>query len=336
MQKFTTMLRVNVRRLLNLPLLYTHRNLWRVHPYRFASLAKIPINKPIFLLGVQGGGLTLLARMLRRHPVMVSVTGNNTYWAGPDEMQNVMGDFLPPQLTGLHSKIPPHPQYPRRDWLYAIDDLLPLYRQTAVNATPVIQSRFQKAIRLSLAIYAKDPAQARFIDKSQTYTVRLGLINALLSEYTPYFILVTRNPYALCYRAATQVKTLASLDLPLEKRLALAGQHWANSMKTALQDAPSVTNFKIIRFENLLTSPEETLKQICQFIELPYLPTMLPMPEDRFPLGATGSSKGDHKWYPLRTDVNRRYLEALEPWMVDVLDSHVGKLAVKWRYAPKE
>lgn len=330
------MLHVNARRLLNLPLLHARRNLWQVHPYRFMSLTRIPINKPVFLLGVQGGGLTLLTRMLRRHPEMVSVTGNNSYWAGPDEMQNVMGDFLPAQLTGLHAKIPPHPQYPNRDWLYAIDDLLPLYRRTARDATPELKKRFQKAIRIPLAIYAKNPAQARFIDKSQTYTVRLGLINTLLAESNPYFILVTRNPYALCYRSATRVKTLTSLNLPLKERLNLAGQQWANSMNAALEDASTIANFKVVRFEDLLVSPEKMLQKICQFTGLSWRPEMLPAPDDHFPLGSTGSSKGDHKWYPLRADVNQPYLGALEPWMMNLLDSHVGQLAAKWRYSPKE
>ena len=333
MQTFTTMLRLNARRLFNLPILYSRRHLWRFHPYRFASLAQIPISKPVFLLGVQGGGLTLLARMLRRVPPMVSVTGNHSYWAGPDEMQNVMGDFLPAQLTGLHAKIPFHPQYPHRDWLYAIDDLLPLYRHTAIDATPEIKARFQKAIRISLAIYAKNPAQARFIDKSQTYTVRLGLIHALLAESNPYFILVTRNPYALCYRAATRLKTLTTLQMPLAKRLELAAQHWSNSMKAALEDANSVDNFKVIRFEDLLLSTEKTLQHICNFIELHYQPTMLPAPADRFPLGATGSAKGDHKWYPLRPDVNQPYLELLETWMIDILEPYVAQWAEQWDYS---
>jgi len=90
------------RRLLNLPLLYVHYHLWRVHPRRLIHTRYgQSIDRPIFLLGVQGGGLTLVARMLRRHPYAVSVTGNSTYWAGPDEMQNVMGPYLPGELTGV-------------------------------------------------------------------------------------------------------------------------------------------------------------------------------------------------------------------------------------------
>ncbi len=328
--------KLSIRRTLNLPVYYWRRHLWRIHPHRFSTLSHIPLQKPVFLLGVQGGGLTLLARILRRHPDMVSVTGNYTYWAGPDEMQNVMGDFLPAELTGLHAKIPPHPDYPHRDWLYAIDDLLPLYRKTADDATPEIKARFQKAIRLALAIHAPNPSQARFIDKSQSFTVRLSLVNALLQETDPYFILVTRNPYAICYRAATKVNTLLNLQLPLRHRLVLAAQHWANSMQAVLTDAPTVRHFHILRFEDLLTSPEKEIKKVCEFLELTFKPTMLPAPTDQFPLGATGSSKGDAKWYPLRTNVNQPYLDALEKWMIDLLAPYVGQLATHWHYTPRE
>ena len=43
---------------------------------------------------------------------------------------------------------------------------------------------------------------SRFIDKSQIFTVKLSLINELLKENRPKFILITRDPYASCLRAA--------------------------------------------------------------------------------------------------------------------------------------
>jgi hypothetical protein len=299
------------------------------------NLDHIPIDQPIFLLGVQGGGLTLLARMLRRHPQAVSVTGNHKYWAGPDEMQNVMGDALPAALTGLHSKIPPHPDFPFRDGVYAIDQLLPLYRETSKAASPQLRRRFIKLIRLAIAMHAPSPTRARFIDKSQTYTVRLSLLNALLGKCSPYFILLTRNPYASCYRDAARIKSLQSLDIPLPDRLQLAAQHWSNSFNCALFDAAQVSNFLVQSFEELLRQPTETLERICSFLGLPFQERMLPTLDDVVPLGSTGSSKGDHKWYPLRSNVNHKYLNDLEPWMVDVLKPYVGDLAEKWHYTPK-
>jgi len=321
---------------LNLLLLYLRLHLWRVHPRRFLrDLEAIPIDRPIFLLGVQGGGLTLIARILRRHPDVISVTGNASYWAGPDEMQNVMGSFLPPELTGLHHKIPPHSRYPQRDNLYAIDELLPLYRKTAADATEEMARQFQRALRIALAIHARDVHRARFVDKSQTFTVRLSLVNALLRDCDPYFVLVTRNPYAMCFRAATRVRTLQQLNLPLETRLDLAAQHWANSFRCALEDAGEAAHFLVMRFEDVVREPERWVQELCAFVYLDFDPAMLPAPDHRFPLGAIGSSRGDHKWYPLRPKVNQPYLNALAPWMVDIIDGRVGELARRWHYSPE-
>lgn len=321
------------RKVFNLPTLWLRRWLWRIHPKRWsADLDDVPIDRPIFLLSVQGGGLTLITRMLRRHPDVVCVTGNHTYWAGPDEMQNVMGPMLPPALTGLQYKIPPHSQYPERGWLYAIDDLLPLYRQTETDATPHLREQFRRAIRIALKIHGSCLYPARFIDKSQTFTVRVALINALLEDCEPRFILVTRNPYAVCYRAAMRKTPLARLSRSDKERLSLAGQHWANSFYCALRDFVTVEHSHIVRFEDVLREPEEHIQTLCKFVDLDFSLSMLPAPDDTFPLGATGSSAGDNKWYPLRSDVNKKYLDRLESWMIDILNERVAALAYEWRY----
>jgi len=314
----------------------TRRNLWRIHPLRLSrQLDVIPIDRPIFLLGVQGGGLTLLARMLHRHPQVVYVTGNRAYWAGPDEMQNVMGPLLPTELTGIRHKIPPHPGYPRRSWLYAIDDLLPLYRKTSRDAAPAMACQFRRAIRLAIGMHAPDPRHARFVDKSQSFTVRLSLVNALLAPYRPHFVLVTRNPYAMIYRAAVQTTPISRLNRPIEDRLRLAAQHWRNSFLCALEDEPEVDRFFTLRFEDLLREPEECLRNICAFVGLSFRADMLPKPDHRIPLGSTGSIRGDHKWYPLRSDVNQRYLQDLKPWMLELIEPLVGTLARRWQYTPE-
>lgn len=94
-----------------------------VHPEK-GKIIPIPMHK--------GGGLTLLARMLRRHPQVVSVTGDHRYWSGADEMHTVFGPILPSELTGTRYKVPwpDHPVYkPPRSWTYACDELLPLLPQ---------------------------------------------------------------------------------------------------------------------------------------------------------------------------------------------------------------
>ena len=323
-----------LRKLLNLPLLYWHRYRWRISPTRITkTYQNQSIDRPIFLLGIQGGGLTLISRVLRRHSKAVSATGNFKYWAGPDEMQNVYGSILPSQLTGLHHKIPAAPQYPQRNSLYAIDDLLPLYRQTEANQTPELEHLFRNTIRFALNLHKTGDVKHRFVDKSQTFTVRLGLVNKLLEPYSPYFILVTRNPYAICYRYAA--KNYTELDISFEDKLTLASQHWANSFRCALQDAPSVSNLTILRFEDFLHAPDTHLRKICHFLDLSYEQTMLPAPNQNIPLGSTGSSTGDRKWYPIRNDVNQTYLDQLDQSMMNAIKKYVEPQASNWGYSPK-
>jgi hypothetical protein len=325
-----------VKGVLNSLLLESRRNLWRLHPLRFSrQLDRVPIDRPIFLLGVQGGGLTLLSRMLHRHSQAVFVTGSRANWAGPDEMQNVMGPALPPELAGLHHQIPPHSRYPHRDWLYAIDELLPLYRKTARDATPEMALQFQRAIRFAVALHSHDPNRARFVDKSQSFTVRLSLVNALLNGREPQFILVTRNPYAVVFRAAARATRISQMNLSLEGRLRLAAEHWRNSFQCALEDEKEVEHFTTARFEDLLREPEDCLRALCTFAELSYEPEMLPAADHRIPLGSTGSARGDRKWYPLRSDVNRPYLTSLQPWMIEIVDNYVRGFAERWNYSPE-
>jgi len=78
---------------------YWRRNNWFLYPRRFFDdYQDIEIDRPIFLVGNQGDGLTLVARMLRRHESVLSITGNHRYWSGADEMQNVMRCRLPRSL----------------------------------------------------------------------------------------------------------------------------------------------------------------------------------------------------------------------------------------------
>src|SRR6056297_2994992 len=95
------------------------RNNWLLDfSHFYKDFDDIKIDKPIFLLGVQGGGLTLISRTIRRQKNIVSVTGNNNYWYGADEMQNVLWPILPSQFTGIKHKFPSNKNFiTPRGWL---------------------------------------------------------------------------------------------------------------------------------------------------------------------------------------------------------------------------
>lgn len=277
------------------------------------------IEKPVFLLGTQGGGLTLLSRMLRRSPQAISVTGNHTYWAGADEMQNVLGPILPPSLTGIKHQAPPDEIFDiPRGWLYGTDQLIGKYRSDENDVDESDARRFRHILKWIGSRYSSGRTEnLRFVDKSQLYTVKVAYLNALLEDTDPRFVLVTRNPYAICYRSVDKARSLQRLAdrFSFQERLSLAAQHWANSMKYALQDSSKARHFLILGFEDFLRDPQAQLQDLCSFLDLEFTENMLPQPGDKFPLGTLRRSR----WYPLRVDVNDVYLESIDRESADII-----------------
>ena len=309
------------------------RNNWMLDPRSwFGKFQRVPIDRPIFLLGVQGGGLTLLSRMLRRHPDVVSVSGNHRYWSGADEMHTVFGPMLPPELTGTRYKapVPNHPVFkPPRSWTYACDELLPYYRKTARDATPELKRAFERAIRMCIARHALDKANARFVDKSQVYTVRVSLIRELLKEHNPKFVLLVNNPWAACYRAALgKAQDMERLKgkLSFKERLEICAQHWANSIRCALEDREE--DMMVVRFEDLLQEPERTLQLICEHVELEFSENMLPAPHHKIHFG----SRFRDRWYPLSPERALHYMEQATPQDMEIISARCGSLAKELGY----
>jgi len=127
---------MNLKKITNFIYYIYKRNNWIFDlPCCFKNFRNIKINQPIFLLSIQGGGSTLISRILRRNKDIVSVTGNNYYWYGADEMQNVLWPLLPSQLSGIKHKFPSRKKFIKpRGWLYATDELIDDYRNTEKDA----------------------------------------------------------------------------------------------------------------------------------------------------------------------------------------------------------
>ncbi|WP_082232887.1 sulfotransferase family protein [Halobacillus massiliensis] len=303
------------------------RNNWMVDFSRYyKKYIDLNLNSPIFLLGLQGGGLSLVSRMLRRNDKVVSVTGDSKYWTGADELQNVLGPILPPEFTGIKHKVPPHPEFDKpRGWLYATDELIDKYRLTSENVNEENKEKYINILKWTIYRQAKR-RDVRFTDKSQINTVKVSFLDKVLSEYNPKFILITRDPYALCFRSAQgkaySLKRLQS-KYSFHEILELASQHWANSIKAALEDGENMNNFKILKFEDILSEPQHNMKEICDFANLEYSEDMLPQPNHVIPFG----SKRKNRWYPLKPKLNNQYLNEITKEEIEIIDKHCGKYA---------
>jgi hypothetical protein len=297
------------------------------------SLDDVPIDRPVFILGVQGGGGTIIARTLYRHPLAVYASGNSDYWAGVDEIHNCHHTIkdLPESLihrsahfSNVDGKLECHPLYGyQRCWLYAIDELLPLYQRRASDADAGTATALQRVIRKVILAYAHDPGRARFIDMSQLYTIQASYVAKLLEGSRPRFILLTRNPYITCGRAVRKEYDNhgTRVELSVDQKTRCAIEHWDNSYRRALADGEQLEMIQV-RYEDFLDDPEGAIRKMCEFAELEFDPRQVPRAGQKIPLG----SLSEEKWYPLKRDENQRYLDSLTPELIRALNGRSADL----------
>ena len=295
------------------------RDRWRYSPRRrLRSVDEIPLDRPIFFLGVQGGGETIVGRCLRRHEAVVSMSGNSGYWTGIDELGAVRNRMarLPASLWGCKYRTDiEHPLFgPNHNSVYACDALLPFYRRTAEDAGEADGERYGRLLREHVAVYARDPRHARFFDKTHTNTLKLPLLAEYLRGCDPFFVLVVRNPYGWCYRAVRRKRPDHRVALAPEQELRLAAEHWTNSYRIALDDARHIPNVTVVRFEDFVAEPERVVRGLATFVGLDFDEAMVPRAGDRFPFATL---PGDRKWYPLFPD----------PWLAKVTDEDAVVIA---------
>lgn len=317
-------------------LIYTARMLsWAIDPRSYDTPPPLPIDRPIFLLGTQGGGLTLLARMLQRHPHVITAAGNHTYWTAANELQNVYGPIVPFDLTGLRYKAPHHPILTApRSWTFATKDLLPLYRRE--KAAIGVGDALKNIIRLSAQRHAIDRKKFRFLDKSQVFGVRVGMLHDILPDAR--FVLVPREPYVSVYRAASgkagDMKRLENI-IPYNERVRLCAEQYGNSMRAIFNDADRLKiDLHILPFETLLNEPEKSLRAVCAFTGLEYSNNMLPAAEHKMPLG----SRFLDRWYPIRTDVNDSYNTKIDQYgihVINMVNEYAGDVIERLGYSKR-
>jgi Sulfotransferase family len=288
------------------------RDRWRYSPRRLGrKVDRIPLDRPIFFLGAQGGGETIVGRCLRRSDAVVCMSGSSGHWTGTDELGVVRNRMarLPKTLWGCKFRTDiEHSLFgPNHNSVYASDTLLPFYRRTAEDAEEADGAAFRRLLREHLAVYAPDAHRARFFDKTHANTLKIPLLAEYLRGCDPFFVLVVRNPYSWCYRAVRRKRPAYRVALGPDEELRLAAEHWANSYRIALQDAATIPNVTLVRFEHFVADPEAVVRRLCNFTGLDFEPTMVPRPGDRFPFGTL---PGDRKWYPLFAD----------PWLTEVTD----------------
>lgn len=312
---------------------YWHRKpVWT--PRRlFIPLEEVQIERPVFFLGTQGGGLTLLTRMLRRNGEFVTIGGGSTFWTGNDEMDkfHVAPHQLPddfalrsPRYNNMTGADKEHPAFGvERTWVYATDEMLSDYRKTEEDYSEAIARQLRSYMRWSIRAHSDDGRRARFLDMSQSYALKVPLLRKIFPDAT--FVVVARNPFVMCWREATRRPEIDdkykdwNSRPSLEEAIRIAAEHWANTYSIALADLEEFGGGLTVHFEEALRHPEQAMQAICDHVGTGYSDDMIPQHTHRLPLG----SKEQSKWYPIRTDVNSKYLDSVTDEAIEIIASKI-------------
>lgn len=249
-------------------------------------------------------------------------------------MQNVAFDVLPENLRLRKRGVPVHSDSDLGDLaahLYASDALLPQFRVQAGDVDDETVQRLRGLVRTYLGSYGAFKAQPRFIDKSQSFSIKVPILRAAFPDAD--FLVISRNPYALCWGRSQgqhllKAQQLAGRPITQQELLALRSQHWRNSIQIALNDVQGAsTMFK--RFEDFLLNPAHELGHILNFLRLDGEPArFLPKASDTFPPGSVSTEK----WFPMQQDPNAKYLREIPDRDLSVMESEFGELAHKLGY----
>jgi len=317
-----------MNKFLNKAIWYYHREKWVKNAIVESTKTKkllneYKFNSPIFMVGLQGAGETLLGRIIRKSPEVVSVSGNYNFWFGPDEMHTVLGPILDRRLTGQLHKVPRRDLYGRRrGWAYASDSLLHYYKLDKEEVDIKLRKNLIYALRVIERFGIK--GSSRIFDKSQSYALKIPAIREILKESNPKFIAVVRNPFASVYRASFKTTHLSREKISNETRVKVAATHWNNTITRILDAEEEKSNdLLIVKIEDCLESWPELIPIILKHVNLDYNPSFLPSQYDIIPTWA----KRRERWYPVKKEVNKRYFDEIPKWVSDKVYEICGKNA---------
>ena len=198
------------------------------------------------MVGVPRSGTTLLRLMLDAHSQL----------AIPPETQ-----FLEPLLAtdNAESFVKTITTVPR--WPHFQLDPDELGRRVRALPTFTIAGGLRTFYRL----YAERFGKQRWGDKTPIYLVRMSQIQTLLPE--AHFVHLIRDGRDVALSLAP--RSWGPNSIPEVASM------WAHRIRCAREEAPRLHGYLEVRYEDLTSDPEGSLRRICDFLRLPWESTML-------------------------------------------------------------
>ena len=214
--------------------------------------------KPMpFVVGVNRSGTTLLRMMLDAHPELAIPPETHFLPALFKEMNKARKEgerMTPEQVTAFLTE--------HRRWGDFGLDPDELTRRLAALKRP----RPKLVLRAFYGLYAEGQGKPRYGDKTPGYVKQMGIVQRALPEARFIHLIRDGRDVALSREDRT-----AGEDLSVERHAKI----WKRRISRARRQAPRLKHYREFRYEDLVADPEPVLRQICDFIELPFDAAML-------------------------------------------------------------
>ncbi len=133
------------------------------------------------------------------------------------------------------------------------------------NVAAIKPFDLREAVRALYRLYAEKFSKSRWGDKTPHYVRRMPVIQGLLPE--AYFIHIIRDGRDV----AMSVKDLWFGADSVED----AARRWRGSVEKARRHSRKLPHYLEVRYEDLVTDAESTLRKITDFVDLPWNQSML-------------------------------------------------------------
>lgn len=267
-----------------------------------------------FIVGTGRCGTTLLRVMLDAHPLL-SIPPETHFLAeviaSSSELDNLPGAFLDAVTRS-------------RNWSnFQVDASTLLDRVSRIDPFDT-----GAALRAFYALYAERFGKPRWGDKTPAYLARMRQVASLLPE--AHFIHLVRDGRDVA------LSVLPLMDRSGEKHTVEDGARWwVERMKRGQRESQSVASYLEVRYEDLVSEPEATLRRVCAFIALPWDSTMLRAHESAAQrLVEDGQSPRDvpRLSRPPNTDKVGRWREEMTPAELQRVEEIAGDMLHEYGY----
>lgn len=204
----------------------------------------------LFVIGLWRSGTSLVYALLNQHPEIA-----------------LLYEAEPLELWPRSSLLVPARNWPQR---------LEFYNQTFTRHRLPMQplASMRPGPEAAMALYRKYARKRNAVimgGKAPSYHTRLPMLSNLFPD--AQFLIIWRDPLDCCRsaaRAACQSRFFARRGMLT--RILFGAEAMAKGVESLLCEKRNVCQ---VLYEELLKNPEEEIRRVCEFLKIPYSPTML-------------------------------------------------------------